>query len=100
KLIPLKDLAEIADKLSRNEIVTSNEFRSFLGLKPSKDPKADSLRNPNIPQPDDGTDPALAGGNAEGTGQLEEDDIVNQAFDDFDAQLGEMLDTANQALGA
>jgi hypothetical protein len=100
KLIPLKELAEIADKLSRNEIVTSNEFRSFLGLKPSKDPKADSLRNPNIPQPEDGTDPALAGGNAEGTGQLEEDDIVNQAFDDFDAQLGAMLDTANQALGA
>lgn len=53
KMIPLKELAEIADKLTRNEIVTGNEFRSFLGLKPSKDPKADLLRNPNVPQPGD-----------------------------------------------
>lgn len=51
KLVPMKDLAEMADKFTRNEIVTSNEFRQFMGIKPSKDPKADELRNSNMPQP-------------------------------------------------
>lgn len=50
KIIPLTDLAEIADKLTRNEITSSNEIRGFVGLKPSKDPKADQLRNSNMPQ--------------------------------------------------
>jgi hypothetical protein len=50
KLIPMSQLADIADKLSRNEIVTSNEFRGFIGLKPSKDPKADQLINSNMPE--------------------------------------------------
>lgn len=52
KLVPIKDLAEIADKFNRNEITTANEFRGFIGMKPSKDPKADELRNSNMPQPD------------------------------------------------
>jgi portal protein len=51
KLAQLKDMAEIADKFTRNEIVTSNEFRAFLGIPPSKDPKADELRNSNMPEP-------------------------------------------------
>lgn len=51
KLVPLGDLAEIVDKLSRNEVVTPNEFRSAIGLRPSKDPKADQLQNSNMPQP-------------------------------------------------
>jgi hypothetical protein len=46
----MSQLADIADKLSRNEIVTSNEFRGFIGLKPSKDPKADQLINSNMPE--------------------------------------------------
>lgn len=49
KLVPVKDLAEIADKFTRNEILTSNEFRGILGFKPSKEPKADQLVNANIP---------------------------------------------------
>lgn len=51
KLVPMSDLAELADKFTRNEIVTSNEFRQFIGMKPSSDPKADELRNSNMPQP-------------------------------------------------
>lgn len=51
KLVPVQDLAEIADKFTRNEIVTSNEFRSVIGFKPVKDPRADELRNSNMPQP-------------------------------------------------
>ena len=50
KLVPVNDLAEIADKLTRNEIATSNEMRQIIGWKPSDDPKADELRNSNISQ--------------------------------------------------
>ena len=50
KLVPVNDLAEISDKLTRNEIVTSNEIRQKIGMKPSSDPKADQLINSNINQ--------------------------------------------------
>jgi hypothetical protein len=50
KLLPLSNIADIADKLTRNEIASSNEIRQFIGLKPSADPKADQLRNSNMPQ--------------------------------------------------
>lgn len=53
KLVPVNDLAEIADKFTRNEIMSSNEFRQIVGLKPSKDPKADELRNSNLNHPDE-----------------------------------------------
>lgn len=48
KLVPVNDIAEIADKFTRNEILTSNEVRQIIGIKPSNDPKADELRNSNI----------------------------------------------------
>lgn len=50
KLVPVNDLAEIADKMTRNEIMSSNEFRQVIGRKPSSDPRADELRNRNISQ--------------------------------------------------
>ena len=53
KLVPVNDLAEIADKFTRNEIMTSNEIRQIVGMKPSKDPKADELRNSNLNHPDE-----------------------------------------------
>ena len=53
KLVPVENIAEIADKFVRNEIVTSNEFRQVIGMKPSDDPKADELRNPNISAPNE-----------------------------------------------
>lgn len=52
KLVPIATLAEIADKFTRNEIISSNEMRQFVGLKPSKDPAADELRNKNLNQSD------------------------------------------------
>jgi Phage portal protein len=52
KLVPVGDIAEIADKFTRNEILTANEIRQFMGIKPSDDPKADQLVNSNMPQPD------------------------------------------------
>ena len=51
KLVPVNDIAEIADKFTRNEILTSNEIRQIIGMKPSDDPKADQLVNSNISQP-------------------------------------------------
>lgn len=51
KLVPVADLAELADKFTRNEIMSSNEFRQIIGLKPSSDPKADELRNSNLSAP-------------------------------------------------
>lgn len=54
KLVPMKDLAEMADKFTRNEIVTGNEFRGFIGLGPVDDPAADQLRNKNMPTDDTG----------------------------------------------
>lgn len=55
KLVPVDNLAEIADKFTRNEIMTKNEFRAILGMKPSDDPKADELINSNINHPDEET---------------------------------------------
>lgn len=52
KLVPVNDIAEIADKFTRNEILTSNEIRQIIGMTPSDDPKADQLVNSNISQPD------------------------------------------------
>ena len=52
KLVPVNDIAEIADKFTRNEILTSNEIRQIIGIKPSNDPKADKLVNSNISQPE------------------------------------------------
>lgn len=49
KLVPVNNIADIADKFTRNEILTANEIRSILGIKPSDDPKADELRNSNMP---------------------------------------------------
>jgi hypothetical protein len=54
KLVPINNIAEIADKFTRNEILTSNEIRQIIGFKPSEDPKADKLVNSNISQPNEG----------------------------------------------
>lgn len=53
KLVPVKELAEISDKLTRNEIMSSNEVRVRVGLPPSSDPKANELRNSNLNHPED-----------------------------------------------
>jgi hypothetical protein len=53
KLVPLNDIAEIGDKFTRNEIMTSNEIRQIIGMTPSNDPKADQLVNSNLNHPDE-----------------------------------------------
>jgi hypothetical protein len=59
KLVPINSIAEIADKFTRNEIMTSNEFRQVIGMKPSDDPKADQLRNSNLNHPEEMMDPSM-----------------------------------------
>lgn len=56
KLVPINSIAEIADKFTRNEILTSNEIRQIIGRKPSDDPKADELVNSNIAQPEESSE--------------------------------------------
>lgn len=59
KLVPVNEISEIADKFTRNEIMTSNEIRQIIGMKPSDDPKADELRNKNLNAPKgESTDPS------------------------------------------
>ena len=59
KLVPVAQLAEIADKFTRNEIMTSNETRAIIGMRPVDDPRANELRNANLNHPDEeGEEPA------------------------------------------
>ena len=67
KLVPVNDIAEIADKFTRNEIMTSNEIRQAIGMKPSNDPKADELRNSNISESKMETEKRLNSSNEEKT---------------------------------
>jgi hypothetical protein len=90
KLVPMAELAELADKFTRNEIVSSNEFRGFIGMRPSKDPKADELRNSNMPDELRGAAPVAPDAEAE----PEEPDpstIVNDAFDQVDSTVDEIF---------
>lgn len=48
RLVPVENIAEIADKFTRNEIMSSNEIRQIVGMRPSSDPRADELRNKNL----------------------------------------------------
>lgn len=84
RLVPVNDIAEIADKLTRNEILTSNEIRQLIGMKPSDDPKADKLINSNLNQPDS----AL-----QGTGKRTIEDNGSQEIvgEKYSQSLGAML---------
>lgn len=69
KLVPAKQVAEIANTFIRNEILTANEVRQIVGFKPADDPKADRLRNPNMPDED---------AKAEGENNNEEEQLQNE----------------------
>lgn len=58
RITPVSQIAEIADKFTRNEILTSNEIRQIIGIKPSDDPKADELHNSNLNQEKQGAEPS------------------------------------------
>jgi hypothetical protein len=80
KLVPISEIAEIADKFSRNEILSANEIRSFMGLSPSVDPKADQLQNSNMPQP-------LAPVQPTGPSLDDMDGIMKEVFDGLSSDI-------------
>lgn len=85
RLIPMSEFAEIADKLTRNEIATSNEVRQEIGWKPSKDPTADELRNKNLNPADQSL---VTPTEADTTTQ---DAIVNELFDSLEAEIDKII---------
>lgn len=80
KLVPIGAVAEMADKFTRNEIMSSNEFRQVIGLKPSKDPRADELRNKNLNDSAD-QEKTMAAGKESIANSLEEEGEENQNGD-------------------
>ena len=92
KLVPINNIAEIADKFTRNEILTSNEIRQIIGFKPSSEPKADQLLNSNLNHPEMNTDMAYEdGGGVQQTGMTEEEYMRHmQALDDIDRSIDEL----------
>lgn len=94
KLMPADKIADLGDKMIRNQIMTPNEIRGLLGMRPADDPKADQLNNPNVPGDpsaapagDPATDPAAASGDA---AAAEQDALVNGAFDSLLADIDKM----------
>ena len=77
KLVPVNELAEISDKLTRNEIASSNEMRQIIGWKPSKDPKADELRNKNLNQPESELQKDQTSQNLKGIEDKDKEEIQN-----------------------
>lgn len=80
KLVPVSQVAEITDKLARNEVLTSNEIRQILGFRPSKEPKADQLVNSNMPQDMTGVPPAVDT-SAEDAAAADENNLDQQMAD-------------------
>ena len=88
KLVPVNNIADIADKFTRNEVLTSNEIRQIIGFKPSDDPKADELRNSNLNHPDENG----YQGQKQGQGLPEQS---NQGSGEYEQAMGDLdeLDT-------
>ena len=83
RMVPANELAEIADKFTRNEIMSSNEMRQIIGLKPVDDPRADELRNKNLNEATDGMVPPMAD-NPYGEEYSEEEYPEEQAYTEED----------------
>ena len=87
KLVPLSAVAELADKLTRNEVVSSNEVRQGIGMKPSSDPKADQLINSNLNHPEAPMDPAMAQQPMEGEVPMEEAPVEESTVQDSEIAM-------------
>ena len=83
RLVPVNDLSEMADKFTRNEIMSTNEIRQIIGMKPSNDPDADALRNKNINQtPKFGSDNLLGDERLESLEPLDSDEMTSEEADE------------------
>lgn len=94
KLVPVNNIADIADKFTRNEILSSNEVRQIIGMKPSDDPKADELRNSNLNHPDENgqsSDPMSNSNGYPGSNENETSDDI-QSPNLWDAPVSALMD--------
>ena len=94
-LVTIKNLAELADKLTRNEIVSTNEFRGVIGFKPSDQPRADDLVNKNLPQAVGASDLAHPSAAPEPDPADEED--MNAIFDDLEKEIDGFINGGEDA---
>lgn len=102
KLLPLDNLAEIADKFTRNEIASANEIRQVIGMRPSTDPKSDKLQNSNMPQPPDSnvvspTDPNQTPTPPTNSGadlEAERTKILNDVLDSLESEIDAIIQNA------
>lgn len=85
-LVPVTEIAEIADKMTRNEIMSSNEFRQVIGMKPSPNPRADELTNKNMPQ-------VMDSGAEEGSGESN-DALLDEILASLEDQVNQIVDDA------
>lgn len=101
KFVPMKDLAELADKFTRNEIVTSNEFRGFIGMRPvMDDPKADMLINSNLTVDQSRVQDQVVQERLGDNAPEEEDDLSEEGSDeDVFAEVNAVLDETFAMLG-
>lgn len=91
KLVPISQLAEIADKFTRNEILSSNEFRSIIGFMPADDPKADQLVNSNMPQGETGVVPTEPDVDVLAEQNAEQDAVINDMFKNLESDIDNVL---------
>jgi len=97
KMITLTTVADLGDKLIRNKIMTSNEFRGVLALKPSTDAGADQLNNPNMPEGTDGSAQAAPAAQPAGDDQSQ---MMQSAFDEVDQTLDSVFSEIEAELNA
>lgn len=107
KLVPVADLADIADKFTRNEIMSSNEIRQIIGMKPADDPRADELRNKNISAPageeaatpvdgenqteDTNTETSSTGNSENSDVETQQDQIINELLDSLEKEIDRIV---------
>jgi len=96
KLVPVQQLADIADKFTRNEIFSSNEIRGFMGVAPSQDPKADQLVNSNMPQPG----VTVNTGTPDPAEQAAADKATQDGFDAIETTVDSLINNLGGAVNA
>jgi hypothetical protein len=93
RLLPLNNLAEIADKFTRNEILTSNEIRQLIGFRPADDKKADQLVNSNMPQPAEDQTRSEGADNTQQAGDISatQDELFNSTIDSLSKEVDTII---------
>lgn len=91
KMVPVEKLADIADKMTRNEIMTSNEVRQKIGMKPSSDPSADELRNKNLSAPSGGANSSSPDQNGDVSHQSDLDSILESVLGGLESEIDSIV---------